>query len=168
MNWDAIGAIGQTLGSVAVFVTLGYLAVQARNTRDEARRSVSQYRADGLRQIFMTRAVDARLAAIRVKGETALRRDVDPDPFEQVLVARGLTREEATALFYDELALYNARYPTVYHLNQLSDGQRWEFDSALRGHYGSPGISCAWYQSVKEFLNPEVVRYIDNLLAQPG
>ena len=28
MNWDAIAAIGQVLGSLAVFITLGYLALQ--------------------------------------------------------------------------------------------------------------------------------------------
>ena len=34
MNWDAIGAIGEILGASAVFITLGYLAVQIRqNTR---------------------------------------------------------------------------------------------------------------------------------------
>jgi len=30
MNWDAIGAIGQMLGSIAVFITLVYLALQVR------------------------------------------------------------------------------------------------------------------------------------------
>lgn len=35
MNWDAIGAIGQMLGSVAVFVTIGDLAVQLRYAREE-------------------------------------------------------------------------------------------------------------------------------------
>ena len=30
MNWDAIGAIGQMLGSIAVLVTLTYLAAQIR------------------------------------------------------------------------------------------------------------------------------------------
>jgi hypothetical protein len=34
MNWEALGAIGETVGAVAVVVTLGYLAVQIRrNTR---------------------------------------------------------------------------------------------------------------------------------------
>jgi hypothetical protein len=27
MNWDEVGAIGQVLGSIAVFITLEYLAV---------------------------------------------------------------------------------------------------------------------------------------------
>jgi hypothetical protein len=34
MNWEALGAIGEIVGTVAVVVTLGYLAVQIRqNTR---------------------------------------------------------------------------------------------------------------------------------------
>ena len=33
MNWNEVGAIGQVLGSIAVFVTLGYLAVQLRRIR---------------------------------------------------------------------------------------------------------------------------------------
>ena len=36
MNWEALGAIGEIVGAVAVVVTLGYLAVQIRkNTRLE-------------------------------------------------------------------------------------------------------------------------------------
>lgn len=30
MNWDAIGAIAETIGSVAILITLAYLAVQVR------------------------------------------------------------------------------------------------------------------------------------------
>jgi hypothetical protein len=34
MNWDAIGAIGEIIGALAVFITLAYLALQIRqNTR---------------------------------------------------------------------------------------------------------------------------------------
>ncbi len=34
MNWEAIGAIGEIIGAGAVFITLGYIAVQVRqNTR---------------------------------------------------------------------------------------------------------------------------------------
>ena len=31
MNWDAIGAVGEIFGAIAVFVSLIYLAVQTRN-----------------------------------------------------------------------------------------------------------------------------------------
>jgi hypothetical protein len=48
MNWEAIGAVGQLLGSVAVFVTLGYLAVQVRYTR---RQLESQEVSDYMREV---------------------------------------------------------------------------------------------------------------------
>jgi len=40
MNWDAIAAIGRMLGSVAVLLTLAYLAVQVKHARGELRRSI--------------------------------------------------------------------------------------------------------------------------------
>lgn len=33
MNWDAIGAVGEIIGAVAVLVTLIYLAIQVRHAR---------------------------------------------------------------------------------------------------------------------------------------
>jgi hypothetical protein len=37
MNWDAVGAIGEIAGAIAVFVTLLYLAMQVRQTNKMAR-----------------------------------------------------------------------------------------------------------------------------------
>ena len=37
MNWTAIGAIGEILGALAVGATLGYLALQIRQTNKIAR-----------------------------------------------------------------------------------------------------------------------------------
>ena len=36
MNWDALGAIGEIIGAVAVVATLGYLAIQIRHSVDLA------------------------------------------------------------------------------------------------------------------------------------
>ena len=33
MNWDAIGAIGEVVGALAVFISLLYLALQIRSSR---------------------------------------------------------------------------------------------------------------------------------------
>ena len=30
MNWDALGAIGEIIGAIAVVITLGFLAIQIR------------------------------------------------------------------------------------------------------------------------------------------
>ena len=37
INWDAIGAIGDFAGSVGVFISLVYLAVQLRSSAAETR-----------------------------------------------------------------------------------------------------------------------------------
>lgn len=42
MNWDAIGAIGEIVGAMAVLVTLIYLAVQIRQSSDTQRAQTHQ------------------------------------------------------------------------------------------------------------------------------
>jgi len=42
MNWDAIGAIGEIIGAIAVVVTLIYLSIQVRHSNREARASTLQ------------------------------------------------------------------------------------------------------------------------------
>ena len=37
MNWDAIGAIGEVVGALAVVLTLGYLAIQIRLSSKSSR-----------------------------------------------------------------------------------------------------------------------------------
>ena len=39
MNWEAIGAVGELVGAAAVVLTLGYLALQIRQTRLDTRAS---------------------------------------------------------------------------------------------------------------------------------
>ena len=50
MNWDAVGALAELLGALAVVVTIGFLAVQMRqNTK--ALRSESMTRAAAATQV---------------------------------------------------------------------------------------------------------------------
>ena len=56
MNWNAIGALGEIFGAVAVFVSLAYLAIQIKaNTasmRTASRQSVSNEFRDFNRIVF--------------------------------------------------------------------------------------------------------------------
>jgi len=40
MNWDALGAVGEVVGALAVVLTLGYLAVQIRHSTKSAEDAV--------------------------------------------------------------------------------------------------------------------------------
>jgi len=67
MNWDAIGAISEVLGAFAVFVTLGYLAIQVRHARHEVGRSVSTARADANR-VALAALSDDRVLPLMLRG----------------------------------------------------------------------------------------------------
>ncbi len=51
MNWEAIGAVAEVCGALAVLVTLIYLAVQIRQQNQVARAQVGQQRADSIIQL---------------------------------------------------------------------------------------------------------------------
>ena len=72
MNWDAIGAIGEILGALAVVVTLGYLAVQIRQSTAVARSSTRQAIAQMSMESGSNVANDPEIAALMIrdlKGE---------------------------------------------------------------------------------------------------
>ena len=51
MNWDATSAIAELLGSLAVIVTLIYLAVQLRQQNSATKAQIEQQRADSVTQL---------------------------------------------------------------------------------------------------------------------
>ncbi len=51
MNWEAIGAIGENIGAFAVLITLVYLAVQTRQSRLVAERSLRFSELDASRAV---------------------------------------------------------------------------------------------------------------------
>lgn len=82
-------------------------------------------------------------------------------------MARGLTRDKATSRLSEAFACWSNRCPTIEYLDELLPGQRIELVRALRLNYGMPGAARTWYENMKPLLNPEAVRYIDNLIAKP-
>lgn len=101
MNWEEVGAIGQMLGSIAVFITLGYLSLQVRHAR--------------------------------------------------------------------QTAWWTYRLQIIPYVDELPAMERTAIENQLRGTYGRPGVARLFYETyLKSTAHPDAVRYIDNLLAQPG
>jgi hypothetical protein len=167
MNWDEVGAIGQMLGSIAVFVTLGYLAVQVRHARAEMRRSVSQARADVGRDLFVLRADNAQLNGLVHRAEAAF--GGRPSPFMAELAAKAnMTIEEASQVWAHEFAWWMYRAQVIPFADELRAGERTQFDASMRRGYTTLNVSRLWFQTYRNNLDPDAVRYIDNLLAQPA
>jgi hypothetical protein len=64
MNWEALGAIGEIVGAVAVVVTIAYLAVQIRQNTRAVKSSVFSELQSEVRQQAFSLANDEDLARI--------------------------------------------------------------------------------------------------------
>ena len=78
----------------------------------------------------------------------------------------GFTREEATLMFWIQVQFWNYRVQMIANLPKLLPMERVNFEIGMRGALGRPGIFRLFHETVGS--HPDVVRYIDNLLAQPG
>ena len=68
MNWDAIGAIGETIGAIAVIATLIYLASQIRQLKQQNAQATMQHVADSMNKFMDSLASEAN-ASLVVKGK---------------------------------------------------------------------------------------------------
>ena len=69
MNWEAIGAIGEILGALAVICTLVYLAVQIKQNSNMMKANIKEQRATAT-QIQIQRQIDlAPIMAKTISGE---------------------------------------------------------------------------------------------------
>jgi hypothetical protein len=168
MDWDAIGAVGQVLGSFAVFITLGYLSVQVRHARSDSKRALSQGRDEAIRELNRT-LLDERMASILAKAESALDTPIPP-VVQRMMNEAKLTREETISLLAHirtTLAYYTQLIPYVDELHPI---QRKAFDEGIRFQYGPGGGPYRiFYEAfVRNLAHPDTVRYIEGLLAQPS
>ena len=167
MSWEEVGAIGQMIGSVAVLATLGYLSVQLGHARRERQRSISQARADGVRQNLMTMAMDSRMGDVSVRAERAL--GAQRGAFATAMIERaGLSEVDARALMLQYFSQWQVYAQQLRDFDELLAGERAALERSLRNIYSINPVGRLWYETMKSSLNPDAVHYIDNLLAQPG
>jgi hypothetical protein len=167
MNWDAIGAIGQMLGSIAVFITLAYLAIEVRHARSEARRALSQGRSEAHRDL-LAQQTDAQVLSALLKADVAL--GAQPPPSVVALMDRaGLTAEEALRVNNINIAWWTYTLQIIPYVDELTPIERTAFDNRVRGAYGRPGANRLFYETyLKTTAHPDAIRYVDGLLAQMG
>jgi hypothetical protein len=167
MDWEAIGAVGEVLGSLAVFITLGYLAVQIRHARSEARRALSQGRSEAHRDL-LAQARDEAVLTATLKGEVAL--GAHPAPFQAALMDQaGLTYEEAFRVMNMNIAWWTYFLQIVPYVDELPPIERTAFENRVRGAYGRPGVSRLFFETyLKSSAHPNALRYVESVLAKPG
>jgi len=68
MNWDAIGAIGEIVGAIAVVVSLAYLAVQIKQSNAASARAAVQELLDLNDRIAESVGESEEIAEVYLKG----------------------------------------------------------------------------------------------------
>ncbi len=132
MSIMELGALGEFFGVFALVATLIYLSIQVRQARNESANAVLEARTVGIRELHMGVATSDGLAAALTKATEAM--ETPPNPFQAVLIARGLDHQEAQRVWRFFFSLW------FHHQSQFQTTrgeQRRALDSAFLVVYGS-------------------------------
>jgi hypothetical protein len=160
MSWEAIGAIGQAVSALALILVF----VQLRHAREGMQRAANQSRMEGMRTTWLAQ-LDPELAAIDVKVQSAT--GATRSSFTEYLIGLGLDEVEVRRYSVLQFALWQTIQLSAQSADRLSPGVKEEMHRAMRINFGGGGAGAKWFEATKERLNPEAVRYVENVLAQP-
>jgi hypothetical protein len=72
MNWDAIGAVAETVGTILVLITLIYLAVQMRIANKQREIESLRHTYDGINRVCELLSESTEKASIVLRGRESL------------------------------------------------------------------------------------------------
>ena len=134
MNWDAIGAVGEIIGALAVLITLIYLARQVRYANKQAEIEALRHTWDALNEFCDVLSDPAKASIVR-RGREALS-ELDADEymvFEHIHI-RLLNTLESWHLQIDRTSR-----PGAYRTTQLNN-----LGGIAAGYFGFPGTRELW------------------------
>ena len=160
MNWDAIGAIGETLGALAVIVTLAYLAIQVRVSRSVAADANRLTRTTGVREFCL--AVTENDALISTMS-TAFGMQAYLKAFADRF---GISEIEAARLDWALQSFFWLHYGQFASTNDAKSTA--ELAYLARAFYTVPAIKYSWENGPfgKSFMDPSFGAFIDSLVIQ--
>jgi hypothetical protein len=145
MNWEALGAIGEIVGAVAVIATLGYLALQIRQNTRNIQTNTQALRLAAY-DSFVTTAADVRRSLFENEEvariyETGL---ADPDQLQ------GLDQTRFRVLMLSAVQGFQIQYFQLAHSELFPEA--WEAGChTLRRVLNQPGGARYWASYKHEF-----------------
>ena len=148
MNWDAVGAIGEIVGALAVLLTLFYLSIQIRQNIKLARSQIREQRTISSQEVMYQHAAHGDLVAKAAGGET-------------------LTEGEKVTMNMLSRALFRSYEAYLHHyLNGLFDEGEWQgMKQNIRTSFQSGRYVKAWEEIGNEF-SPELQRLVEEVIRE--
>ena len=150
MNWDAIGAIGEIIGAIAVIVTLIYLAIQIRDSARASRSAAVTDATTAMQAFYQELGSNPMVSQLFLQGST------DPD---------SLSREDQFQYLMLMHSLFLG-YQRNFFLTQegtLNVEVRDTVGTAINAVNHLPGVYLYWKQR-KAYFQPEFITWVEDLL----
>lgn len=147
MSWDAIAALAELLGALAVVVSVLYLAHQVRTQVREARLAAIHEISEGFREAIGATFMDPQLADVFVRGKD------DPQALSEADRVQFIAFMQRNYRMWED-AFYQHRAGRV-------DDEHWR---SIERQYASllhwPGVRWVW--SIRsDFYTPAFRTYVD-------
>ena len=154
MNWDAIGAIGEVLGAIAVVVTLIYLALQVRQNTDALKLGTAHNTTTELADVNLFPSGNHEIADIFLRG------------LEDIEDLERVERLRLYGYFHKYCRTQeNVHYQFTHNAleAELFEGITIQFISVM----SMPGPRHYW-QARKYWYNQKFQVYVDQQLSSPA
>jgi hypothetical protein len=135
MNWDAIGAAGEIIGSVAVVVSLVYVSLQIRHANKQSEIAALRHTWDGLNQFCDQLSKSPETASIINRG----RADLGSLNDDEYLIFEHIHLRLLNTLESWYLQVTQTSKPGEYRDQQLAN-----IAGIVGGYLGSPGGRELW------------------------
>ena len=155
MNWDALGAIAEAGGAIAVVATLVYLSIQVKYSYKSTRADIDQRLNDEMAQINRDVYLNAEFASLltRTDAKTSFE---DLEPEEGIRMAR----------YY---ATIMNRSRQIFDLNKagiIDDGARDYLGSTVMRINLQRTLFRNYLSFSRDYYDPEFMRYVDELTSK--
>ena len=152
MDWEAIGAIGEIVGAVAVIATLIYLAIQIKDSARAARSAAVTDATTAMQAFYQELGSNPQTSKLFLEGMTS------PEPLSEQAQFQFLMILHSSFLGFQRSYL-------LAHEGTLDVGLRDSIGTAIVATNHLPGLRLYWNRR-KAFFQPEFVDWVEGLIAQ--
>ena len=160
MNWEAIGAIGEIVGALAVVLTLAYLALQVKTAKRATIDQNTLSRANGVREMLLAISTNEQLR-MNFVDDMGVR-----ELYEELARGRGVSIEDVSQVDWGNCYwfwLHWGQWASTHDKTGLE-----ELRHLVGSFYSNPGVRRSWESSPwsKPILDPKFVQFVDDVLMQ--
>lgn len=161
MNWEAVGAIAEILGSITVISTLFYLALQVRHARDQIRTSIRESRNTAHRELQFAAIQNPQLVRVIGKAHASWTPGVESE--EQFYAAANFTIEDQIIWTSYMRVAWSYFRESIRYIPDLMPSQREELHREITANY-SIGPGKLYFDSMSA-IDSQALKYVRELIA---